>query len=241
MIYKAHLLPRPPKCYNKLVYLSKEVLILGGTLSLILIIAVLVIGIIFCFAGFKYLRKIVVVYMFISGFLFVYNLLTESFPGIGNAWLIALIVGLVLALLSAFFIKFCIFITGGTAGVLIYMTFMLSSPYIIGTAGAGSFLYGLIFFAVFGILALIVKKHLIIILTAYIGAETITQAAGMLIGVIMNPRILSVLTPATAVPILRSASVFSRTSQAAYIIPVVIFVIAGMLTQYKFTAKRAKL
>ena len=214
---------------------------MGSVFSLILVIVVLVIGVIFCFAGFKFLRRIVAVYMFISGFLFVYNLLTESFPDMGNAWLIALIAGLVLALLSAFFIKFCIFVTGGTAGVLIYLTFVRSSPYLLDAAGAGSFLYGLVFFIVVGILALIVKKHLIIILTAYIGAETITQAAGMLIGVIMNPRILNGLTPASAVPILRSGSVFSHASQISYIIPVVIFIIAGMLTQYKYTAKRAKL
>lgn len=214
---------------------------MGSALSLILIAAVLVIGIIFCFAGFKFLRKIVAVYMFISGFLFVYNLLAESFPEMGNAWFAALITGLVLALLSAFFIKFCIFVTGGTAGILIYLTFVRSSPYILGAAGAGSFLYGLVFFAVFGILALIVKKHLIIIFTAYIGAETITRAAGMLIGIIMNPRILNGLTPASAVPVLRSASVFANASQVSYIIPVVIFIIAGMLTQYKYTAKRARL
>lgn len=212
-----------------------------STLSIILIIVVLAIGIIFCFAGLKFLRKIVAVYMFISGFLFVYNLLTESFPEMTNAWIIALIIGLVLALLSAFFIKFCIFITGGIAGVLIYNLFVRSSPFILGAAGMSAFLYGAIFFVVTGILALIVKKHLIIILTAFIGAEAITQAAGMLIGAIMNPAVMRGLNPGTAVTALRQNSVFSHASHAAFIIPVVIFITAGIITQYKFTAKRVRL
>lgn len=212
-----------------------------SVISLILISAVLVIGVIICFAGLKYLKRIIAVYMFISGFLFVYNLMAESFPETGGAFAIALIAGLVLALLSAFFIKFCIFITGGLAGIFIFFTFVRTSPFMFAAAGGSSFLYGIIFFVVFGIIALIVKKHLVIIFTAYIGAETITQAAGMLIGAALNPRVLNGIALSNAVGVLRANSIFAHASAAAHIIPAVIFLIAGMLAQYKYTAKKARL
>lgn len=210
-----------------------------GVLSVALIAALLVIGIILCFAGLKFLKGLIAVYLFVSAFLFIYNLFSQSFPEFAASWVVALIAALILALLAAFFIKFCIFITGGLAGLLLYFFFSTASPLMLGS-GISSFLYGALFFVIGGVLAMLIKKHLVIFFTAFIGAQTIVQSAGMLIGVIMNSSILKVITLSTAIPALRGVSIFSHASKAGYILPVVVLIIAGVITQYKFTAKRLK-
>lgn len=208
-------------------------------LPLILIIAVLALGIVFCFNGCRCLKIIIAIYVFVTGFLFVYNLISDYAPNV-SAWIPALIAGLVLALLSAFFVMFAVFITGGVAGLLIYSALLRSFPFIFAGTEISSLLYCVLFFAVMGILALIVKKHLIIFFTAFIGAETIVQAGGMLIGVIMNPNILNRVDLSSAVTVFKHNSVFTDLSAISYILPIIIFMIAGVWTQYRHTAGGVK-
>lgn len=206
---------------------------------IILVIAILAIGIVLCFAGLKYLRKIVAVYLLVGGFLFCYNFLMKL-PDTQYALVISIIVGAVLSLLSAFFIKFCIFMTGGVAGILLYYTLSRTMPYLFGSS-ENVFLYCVLFFAVLGALALIVKKHLIIIFTSFIGAQGIAQAAGMLMGVIINPSVAGGLSFENVAPIFRESSMFISASGFMLIIPSLIFFVAGLIAQYKITGKGAKL
>jgi len=215
---------------------------LEGILSLILVLVILGIGILYCFWGYKYLKAVILIYVFIGGFLFMYSLLGEIAPDLGNGiWLISAAVGIVLALIAFFFIKFCIFVAGGIAGILIFNIIRSVSPESFADMQpAYIFLIGLIFFIVMGAITLLAQKHLVILFSAFIGAYSLVSMAGIFIGLIIAPDVLRSVKLANAITQLEPTSIFANAPSWVMFLPIVVFAIAGIISQYKFTSRKRR-
>lgn len=216
---------------------------MNGIGALIFIIIMIVLGILYCFWGYRFLKIAMLVYAFFAGFLFITQLLGQIAPELSEntVWIIALAVGIVLALLAFFFIKFCIFVAGGIAGVLIFMIVREAFPQFFGQLdGIFVFLIGLAFFLVLGAITLAARKHLIIIFSALFGAYSMVYAAGIFLGLVIHPEALYSATMANAISTLGPYSVFAGAQTWVMMLPIAVFTIAGIIAQYKFTSKKAK-
>ncbi len=125
------------------------------------------------------------------------------------------------------------------AGLLIFNIVRdLNPAFFAGKETIYVFLIGLIFFVVAGALTLAAKKHLLIIFSAIFGSYSMVYAAGILIGLVINPDVLRTTTLAEPFATLAPNSVFSSAPSWALILPVVVFSIAGIITQYRFTSRK---
>lgn len=215
---------------------------MDGILSMVLLLLLIVLGIVYCFWGYKYLKVIILIYALFAGFMFTYNLLSDVAPNLGNwIWIISLAVGLILAALAFFFIKFSIFLAGGIMGIAVYNIIRSMNPaYFASLDSVYVFLIGLACFIIFGAITLAARKHLIIIFSAVFGAYSLVYASGILIGLLFQPELLRASTVATATSVLAPASIFNNAPSWAMMIPVVVFAIAGVIAQYRFTARGKK-
>ena len=149
----------------------------------------------------------------------------------------SLIIGIVFALLAFFFVKFAIFIVGGLIGLMIFDFLKAASPATFaGMEPVTLFIIGLGLFVVLGVITLASRRHFIIIFSAIYGAYTLVSTVGIIIGLLSNSSVLSIVTLGNYKQTLDSASVFHQTPAWVMILPVVVFAIAGMIAQYKFTA-----
>ncbi len=136
------------------------VLLLGGLLS--------------CFAGYRVFRIVLGIYGFILG-----ALLASSFPGVDQTWLMviaALIGGLVgaLILIAAYFVG--VALIGAGIGALL-------ANVIWASAGREPHILVVILLAVAGALgALALQRYVIIVATAFGGAQTAVVGAAALLG-----------------------------------------------------------
>ncbi len=136
------------------------VLLLGGLLS--------------CFAGYRVFRIVLGIYGFILG-----ALLASSFPGVEQTWLMviaALVGGLVgaLILIAAYFVG--VALIGAGIGALLANAIWAS-------AGSEPHILVVILLAVAGALgALALQRYVIIVATAFGGAQTAVVGAAALLG-----------------------------------------------------------
>lgn len=212
---------------------------MNGFFSVLLLLLLLVLGIIYCFWGYKYLRVMIMIYALFAGGSFMYNLLSEVAPDLGMwIWVISIAVGLVLGLLAFFFIKFCIFLAGGILGIAIFNVIRSASPvYFSNLDTIYVFLIGLACFLIMGIITLAAKKHLIIIVTAIFGSYSMVYIVGILLGLIVHPGVVQGATVTTAVSRFAPYSVLNDAPMWAMIIPVIVFSIVGIYAQYRRTAR----
>ncbi len=210
--------------------------------TMVLLILLMVLGIVYCFWGYKYLKLTIMLYAIFAGGTAVYNFLSQNAPELGNGvWIIAISVGLVLGLLAFFFVKFAIFIAGGILGLAVFSILRSVFPaYFGGLSSLYVFLIGLACFIIFGIIALAAKKPLLVVVTAVFGAYSMVYIAGILIGLIFHPSRLRGVEVADAVSKLSGVSVFSDSPMWVMLLPVAVFAIAGVVAQTKYTAKGAK-
>ncbi len=215
---------------------------MNGILSVVLLILLFVLGIVYCFWGYKYLKVIILIYALFAGGMFTYNLLSEAAPNLGNwVWIISLAVGLVLGALAFFFIKFSIFVAGGIMGVAVYNLIRgLNPSYFSSLDSVYVFLIGLACFIIFGAITLAARKHLIIIFSSVFGAYSLVYTAGILIGLLFHTDLIAAATPASATSVLVPASIFYTAPLWVMIIPIGVFSIVGMIAQYRCTARNGK-
>lgn len=146
----------------------------SGLVSIYLVI-IAAIGLLYCFRGFKSLKWFMVLYGLYGG----YSLIMSLYGNMGGfMWVLALGVGIVLALLAFLFMNFAMFLAGGLLGLLLYYAAAAVNPAMAG------FATGLIFFVIAGAVTVAAKRPLIVVGTAFYGAYTFTDALGILLGMI---------------------------------------------------------
>ena len=211
---------------------------MSGIIPIIILLVMLILGILYCFWGYKYLKVILFLYAFFMGAYYSYTYLGTYVPAVAYwLWLVSLIIGIVFALLAFFFVKFAIFIVGGLIGLMIFDFLKAASPATFaGMEPVTLFIIGLGLFVVLGVITLASRRHFIIIFSAIYGAYTLVSTVGIIIGLLSNSSVLSIVTLGNYKQTLDSASVFHQTPAWIMILPVVVFAIAGMIAQYKFTA-----
>lgn len=213
---------------------------MGGIISLVLMILFVLLGLVYCFWGYKYLRLILFFYAFFAGGLLVYNFLAEISPelGYGNI-IIAVTIGLILGALAYFFVKFAIFLVGGAIGLMIFNIIRdLNGPYFDSLDAIYVFLIGLAFFVVLGVITVMAKKHLLIIFSAIYGAYSMVTYAGVLVGALMQPDILYTVGASQITTALEPYSIFNGAPEWTYLLPIIVFSILGIISQYNYTAKK---
>lgn len=209
---------------------------------IIILLIMLALGILYCFWGYKYLKVILFIFAFFIGMYYSYTLIGTYFPQTANwLWLISIIVGLIVAFLSFFFVKFAIFIVGGLIGLMVYDLLRGGFPETFASMEQVTlFFIGLGLFVVFGVITLASRKHFIILFSSIYGSYTIITAVGGIIGAIINPDALGGVTFSNYKQTLDSISVFNQSPSWMFILPIVAFSIAGIIAQYKFTASKAR-
>lgn len=215
----------------------KEVL-LGEFMSVLLILAMFILGVIYCFWGYRYLKVIVVLYSLLAGGYFINQWLSAALPQLGNwIWLISIAAGILLALLCFFFIRFAVFLAGGVVGLLIFNVVKDSMPeYFSGLSDGYSFLIGAAFFIILGVITLIAKKHLIIIFSAIFGSYSMIFSVGILIGLFGNTEVIAQANLQNATTVFAPYSIFASQPKWVMTTLVIGFAIAGIISQYKLTA-----
>lgn len=195
----------------------------------------LVLGIIYCFFGYRYFKIIIVAYALLGGAYFMNTFILQIAPQLADyIWLISIATGCVLALLAFFFVKFAIFIAGGMLGLLVYNIIKGISPELFaGNENATNILIGIAFFVIAGVITLALKKHIIIIVSAIFGAYSLVFCAGILMGLFGHTELISQATMQNATTVFAPASIFNDKPYYVMVIPIVIFAILGIVSQYK--------
>ncbi|MEG2189349.1 MAG: DUF4203 domain-containing protein, partial [Christensenella sp.] len=68
---------------------------MAGLIPIIILLGLLILGILYCFWGFRYLKVIMFIYAFFMGAYYSYTLIGTYFPAVANwLWLMSLIVGI---------------------------------------------------------------------------------------------------------------------------------------------------
>lgn len=211
---------------------------MGGVLPIIILLVMLLLGIMYCFWGYKYLKIFMFIFAFFMGAYYSYTLIGTYVPNVENwLWLISIIIGVIFALLAFFFVKFALFVAGGLIGLMIFDFLRGSFPAAFETMEPlVLFLIGLGLFIVFGAITLASKRLFVILFSAAYGAYTIVTTVGIMIGVFFNTSILSAVTPGNFRETFNAVSVFNQTPSWMLIVPVIVFAVAGIIAQYKFTA-----
>jgi hypothetical protein len=194
--------------------MSLNVLIVG--------IVVLLIGIAFCFAGYRFFRILIAIWGFITGFL----LTAGAFGAISGGHLLisgvgliaALIVGLILAALAYALYVAAVVILSASVGFWVGTSIVAAAGY--GPHGAFALLVGVICAIVLAILtlALNLTKILIIVITALGGASAIISAALLLMGRIR----LGELTSGAVGTFIRGSTVWGLAWLALAVIGIVV-------------------
>ena len=158
--------------------MSPNVLIVG--------IVALLVGIAFCFAGYRFFRFLIAIWGFLTGFLLTIQAFSMSSGGhlllSVVVLIIAVIVGLVLAALAYYLYVAAVVILGASVGFSIGTGLVAAVGY--GSHGALALLVGIICAIVLAILTLTLNltRLLIIIGTALGGASAIVAGVLLLLG-----------------------------------------------------------
>lgn len=211
-----------------------------STLNILLLIGTLVLGLLYCFRGYRSLRAFIAIYAFCAGAAWMYGILTDYSPGMAVmwVWIISAGVGVVLALLAFFFFKFTLFLAGGLFGLALFGLMRTLIPSYFSTLPQGMlFLIGLIFFIVLGFLTLMAKRLLIICGTAIWGAFTAVTALGILLGLFQDPQIIARVSSENLLERLSSVSIFSGLPFYVPLLIIIILAIWGIVYQSHHSKK----
>lgn len=197
-----------------------------GAIVLIALVLTLIVGLLFCLRGYKWLRIFIALYAFWMGTSRIYSLLSlyAASLGVTWTWIIALAAGLLLAILAFVFIRFAFFLAGGLLGIALYRLVAALNPVFFGSlTPLYSFLIGLLFFLLLGFAALAAKKFLLVAATSIWGAYTTVLSAGILIGLLVRPAVVP-----SAVMNLEALSPYSIFASAPLAVPLVIMAVLAV-------------
>jgi len=197
--------------------------------AVILCILAIVLGIMFCFFGYRYLRKLIMGFGFLVGAITAYILLAPTlalFPTI----ILSVVIGAASGALLYYLYVAGIFLLGaifGASAVSIICVLFGWNPFSLIAS-----VFMLVCAIVMGILAVLYRRNLIVICTAFTGGMLTALCCGFMI--FGSPESLTV---ATLVPTLRSY--FNDHSYWCTIAGAALAA-AGMLIQFITTAKVAR-
>jgi Domain of unknown function (DUF4203) len=150
----------------------------------------ILVGAAFCFAGYRLFRLLLPVWGFVVGFLLgastVSQLLHEGFLATPLGWIVGIIVGLILAILSYIIWSLQIIILGALVGYLLGVNLMSALNVAPGSLTFLAGILGAILVAVL-VIALNLPKIIIIVLSAFGGAQLLVGGVLLLLGQIKLP------------------------------------------------------
>ncbi|MDD5016642.1 MAG: DUF4203 domain-containing protein [Eubacteriales bacterium] len=200
-----------------------------GTLAIIMLVAYLAVGIVFCFFGNRWLKVIVAVYGFVAGYMLAGVLVPMLFSSLSDTvvLLISLGVGVVGALLFVFLIYVGIFFIGFGGGVL--LSLLLIDVFNLNLFDWYVYIPVLVISCIFGSLTLNRRRIFISIFTSFIGASAIAQFIYQVAGGIK---------PETMMLYYDQQATYSAYSSLIYIISLVVLFFAGLVVQLAVTSKK---
>lgn len=198
------------------------------TLAIIALIAYLLVGIVFCFFGNRWLKIIVGVYGFILGFA-VANALLPMFTSFGNLELMLLSIGagLVGALLFVLFLYAGIFFIGFGAGILLCL--LIVDAFSLNIYSWYIYIPVLIVASILGSLTLNKRRIFISIFTAYIGASSLGVFVYSLVNGIKLQILISFDNPKAM------GGVYNST---IYLVSLAVLFVVGLVVQLAVTSRK---
>lgn len=145
-----------------------------------LVLVQIILGIILCFFGYRYLRRIIIIYGALAGGLITY-LLLSMFTGLSTlaSIMISIVVGLGIGFLTYFFFVVGIFFTGAGFGFM--LSVLLLSALGVNTDGTLSIVIQVLAAISCGALTVVYKRILLVISTAFQGAAGLSLYGGALL------------------------------------------------------------
>lgn len=197
------------------------------TLAIVTLIATLVVGIVFCFFGNRWLKAIVSVYGFMLGFMLASELL-PMFTTLGDlpVLLISIGFGIVGALLFVFFMYAGIFFLGFGAGVLLCL--LIANVFDLNILEWYVYVPTLVIGCILGSLTLNKRRIFMSIFTAYIGASALAIFIYSVINGIKLETLTSVGNPE------KMYIVYTSTE---YLVSLAALFVAGLIVQLAITGK----
>jgi len=198
------------------------------TIAIIALVVNLVVGIVFCFFGNRWLKAIVAVYGFVLGFL-VANSVLPMFTSISDlaTILISLGIGVIGALLFVFFLYAGVFFIGFGAGVLLCL--LIIDVFGLNVLDWYIYVPTVIIGCILGALTLNKRRIFLSIFTAYIGASALAIFVYSLVNGIDAQILTSYSDP---------AKMFGIYSSTEYLIALAVLFVAGLVIQLTLTSAK---
>ena len=189
-------------------------------ISILVLIADLALGVLFCFFGNRWLKVILAIYGFAAGFLLA-NTLLPMFTSFGDTTLLlaSLASGVVGALLFIFLLYLGVFCIGFGGGLLLCM--LIVEVLKLNILSWYVYIPALILCCLLGALTLNHRRLFIAIFTSFIGASALAQFADQIIGGIK----------AQALVLYDPQATYSAYSSTVYLVALGVLFIAGLLVQ----------
>ncbi len=215
---------------------------MNGIITFLLLLLFVVLGALYCFGGYKYMKIVMFFYTFFTVMTFVYGFVENSFPDLGiGALVISLALGLIAGALVLFFVKLAIFVSGGILGIALFSLVRTLAPVQFMTMDSTTVLVvSVVCFIVMGALMLAFQKHLLIIFSAVFGGYSLVYFAGILVGTLFTPEVLSSVGLTNFMFKLEPNSIFANSSGVVMLVPVLVFSILGIIAQYRFSSRKIR-
>ncbi len=215
---------------------------MNGIITFLLLLLFVVLGALYCFGGYKYLKIVMFFYAFFAVMTFVYSFVENAFPDLGiGALIISLVLGLIAGALVLFFVKLAIFVSGGILGIALFSLVRILAPELFISMDSTTVLVvSVVCFIVMGALMLAFQKHLLIIFSAVFGGYSLVYYAGILVGTLFQPEVLSTVGLTNFMFKLEPYSIFANNSGLVMLVPVLVFSILGIIAQYRFSSRKKR-
>ncbi len=202
--------------------------------AILFLVIILVIGILYCFYGNRFLKLVMFVYAFMLAYHFVLRLIAGSFPSLADsAILIAVICGVICGFLTFFFVKLALFLAGGMMGLMIFDFIKLYNSAYFTAEPVVAFLVGLICFIVCGMIMVLGKKLLFVLFSSIFGAYTITTAVGMVIGLMQDSALMRQISFTNTFDTLNASNFFLTIPMIVPVAITAVLAICGMVRQFR--------
>jgi len=198
------------------------------TLAIIALVINIIMGIIFCFFGNRWLKVIVAVYGFALGFMLAYSLL-PMFTSLSSliVLLISLGAGIVFALLFVLLLYVGIFFIGFGAGVILCL--LIVDVFNLNLFDWYVYVPALIVACILGTLTINFRRIFVSIFTAFIGASALATAVYAFVYGISAQSLASYSSPQTMGAVYTSLE---------YLVSLAVFFVAGLVVQLAVTSKK---
>ena len=198
------------------------------TIAIIALVVYILVGVVFCFFGNKWLKIILAIYGFIAGFMLAYTLL-PMFTSLDSIYviLISLGVGLVGALLFVLLLYVGLFFIGFGAGVLISL--LLIDAFNLNLFDWYVYIPVIIIGCVLGSITLNNRRIFVSLFTSYIGASMLAVSLYAIVNGISSDNLM------LSGKLQQASGLYTSW---LYIIALVLLFVAGLVIQLTVTSKK---